>query len=113
VVEKEKVMKLSKEIVIYVDCDGVLLDGSHDDLFISKCKEKEMGYKLVLWTNRGECQVEMTKSNLGIYWEMFDDHMFLDGGKRNLDSVEGFIIEDSVKNGELGVYGYKHVSFRK
>jgi hypothetical protein len=72
-----------------------------------------MGYKLVLWTNRGECQVEMTKSNLGIYWEMFDDHMFLDGGKRNLDSVEGFIIEDSVKNGELGVYGYKHVSFRK
>ena len=38
-------------------------------------------YKLILWTNRGEENIPMTKSNLGIYWLFFNKHIFFGGQK--------------------------------
>jgi len=136
--------ELRKDTVIYVDCDGVILDGSHDDLFVSKLQSEEFntvldwynrtyvadlalnielltelqnlksqGFKVVLWTNRGPAQYEMTKENLGVYWDVFDDHIFLDGGKRKVKSLRGYVLEDSRSNCMLATEGFRYVNFRQ
>lgn len=72
---------------------------------------KAKGHKIILWTNRGECQYEMTKANLGDVWDMFDEYMFLDGGKRKMNPVDGYVYEDVAKYAELGTKGHTLVSF--
>ena len=72
---------------------------------------KNKGHKLILWTNRGGAQYEMTKENLDVLWDIFTEHVFLDGGKRKLEPVNGHVYEDVLKYAELGVHGHTLVSF--
>jgi histidinol phosphatase-like enzyme len=116
---------------VYVDVDGVLLDGSLDRMFINK-KENEgfeialewyenkyvdnlivnkdminelnrmkgEGFELVLWTNRGVGQKDMTINNLGKHIDMFSDVIFGEGNKReccNIDS-NSIVIDNEHKN---------------
>ena len=79
---------------------------------VNELKElKARGHKLILWTNRGDKQFSMTKDNLGDIWDMFEDYLFLDGGKRKLEPVKGHVYEDVEKYAQLGTEGYTLVSF--
>lgn len=45
---------------------------------------KEAGWHFVIYTNRGSKQVGMTKDNLGVYWQLFDDAIFTEGKKSKM-----------------------------
>jgi histidinol phosphatase-like enzyme len=106
---------------IYVDMDGTLLHGELDRLYTASGydihwydqqyidhlainyklvrvlkKLKRRGHRLVLWTNRGTIQIEMTRANLGELWHLFDDHQF-HGGKKRGTNVGGYTIDNEVK----------------
>ena len=66
---------------------------------------KEDGFELILWTNRGEANREMTKRNLGEWWNMFDSYEFYDG-KKGKCKLEGLVIDNEEKYlscGERGI----------
>jgi len=113
---------------IYVDMDGTLLDNSLDAQFIASGYDKAwyneqyvttlaVNYKLVrvlkklavrgntliLWTNRGEEQREMTKENLGDLWTMFTDHRFYCGKKLGTN-VDGYTIDNEAKYVTNGIH---------
>lgn len=79
------------------------------DLVNELIELKEMGYELVLWTNRGVKNKEMTKRNLGIYWNMFNSHEFHDG-KKGKCVLDGFVYDNESKYLNCGVMG-KLISF--
>jgi hypothetical protein len=109
-----------KKQTIYVDVDGTLLDHSHDQQFIASGYDLSwynqqyvsdlainIGLvaelillkkynKLVLWTNRGEEQKEMTIENLGNIWNMFDEHQF-HSGKKYGTNVDGYTFDNEAK----------------
>lgn len=110
-----------KRSTIYIDMDGTLLDGSHDAKFIASgyniewydtqyvdglavnyrlvnvlVKLRARGHKLILWTNRGEKQMAMTKANLGIVWDLFHEHQF-HGGKKYGTNLDGYTIDNETK----------------
>ena len=58
---------------------------------------KSEGHELVLWTNRGESQIDMTKKNLGCIWSWFSSHEF-HAGQKNRTSVSGMVIDNEVKH---------------
>lgn len=64
----------------------------------------DMNYELVLWTNRGSNQIEMTKKNLGDLWYEFEDHLFYEG-KKSKCSVDGIVVDNEFKNIHCGIGG--------
>ena len=65
---------------------------------------KEMGYVLVLWTNRGVANKQMTIDNLGVYWHMFSSHEFHDG-KKGKCVLDGVVYDNESKYLSCGVMG--------
>ena len=72
---------------------------------------KEQGHTLVLWTNRGEHQIAMTQSNLGVYWHMFSAHVFRAGSKGK-DVLDGVVYDNEEKYLACGIQG-KLISYKK
>ena len=66
------------------------------DLVNELIKLKEEGNELILWTNRGSKQVEMTKRNLGIYWYMFSSYEFHSGSKGKC-VLDGMVYDNEEK----------------
>ena len=63
--------------------------------------KKSEGHEVILWTNRGINQIEMTKRNLGSSWNLFDDHKFLEG-KKSKNIVDGTIVDNEVRFAKNG-----------
>lgn len=112
---------------IYVDVDGTLLSNELDTLFtvhgvewyeqqrisdlpkrywllIALLLLKLVGFRLVLWTNRGQMNAAATKINLGMWWYMFTDHQFHEGGKVKPSS--GWTIDDTKHHASVHVRPY-------
>jgi hypothetical protein len=67
--------------------------------------KKRKNVRVVLWTNRGETERDMTMSNLGEYWNVFDEVMFREGQKKN-DKLNGIVVDNEeryLKCGERGI----------
>lgn len=67
-------------------------------------------YTLILWTNRGISNIPMTKSNLSIYWNIFDQHQFHSGQKYNTKPT-GIIIDNEPKYLELNNHNNILINF--
>jgi hypothetical protein len=65
---------------------------------------KEDGFELILWTNRGEANKDMTKRNLGEWWNLFDSHEFHDGQKGKC-KLDGLVIDNEDKYLSCGKQG--------
>lgn len=65
---------------------------------------KLQGHKLILWTNRGEENIPMTKRNLGYIWYLFDEHQFFAGTKGKC-SLNGVIYDNEEKYLSCGAEG--------
>lgn len=55
--------------------------------------QKAAGYTLILWTNRGKNQIEMTHANLGEFDSLFDSFEFYEGKKKNA-RVSGIVYDN-------------------
>jgi len=64
------------------------------------------GVKVILWTNRGPKQIEMTKRNLGHWTSIFSDMLFREG-RKSKDVLQGGVVLDNEEkyllNAETGV----------
>jgi hypothetical protein len=112
---------------IYVDVDGTLLSNELDTLFaiygvewyeqqridnlpkrywllIALFMLRLIGFRLVLWTNRGHMNAPATKRNLGVWWWMFSDHQFHEGYKVKPSS--GWTIDDQAQHATVRVRPY-------
>lgn len=56
----------------------------------------EMGHELILWTNRGRAQVDMTIKNLEPILWMFSDMIFGEGRKLKNKPIDGLIVDNEV-----------------
>lgn len=92
--------------------NGVYLDtlSLNMELIEELIQLKEEGHTLILWTNRGENQVAMTKANLGVYWHMFDAHIFRAGAKGK-DTLDGMVYDNEAKYLSCGTQG-KLISYK-
>lgn len=90
---------------VYLDTLSINMELIHELIAL-----KEEGHTLILWTNRGENQVAMTKANLGIYWHMFDMHMFRSGAKGK-DTIDGTVYDNEAKYLSCGING-KLISYK-
>ncbi len=100
---------------LYVDVDGTLLSNDLDIMFaihgvqwyeqqsIDNLPKRHwllvvllmlrvIGFRLVLWTNRGLVNKTATKRNLGVWWYLFSDHQFHEGRKEK--PSRGWTIDD-------------------
>lgn len=57
---------------------------------------KDKGHNLVLWTNRGLENKEMTKNNLKEYWNIFNEYQFHSGMKSKCQ-LDGVVIDNEEK----------------
>jgi hypothetical protein len=64
--------------------------------------------RLILWTNRGNDLREVTKSQLGEWWYMFDDHLFREG-KKISDTLDGIVLDDEERHAKCGKSGFELV----
>jgi hypothetical protein len=71
---------------------------------------KEEGHTLILWTNRGEENIPMTKKNLGIYWHLFSDHQFF-GGQKGSCQLNGIVLDNEPKYLKCGLLGSELIVF--
>lgn len=85
----------------YENCevDGLQLNV---ELIVSLMELKSKGYELILWTNRGVANREMTRRNLGDWWNMFDSYEFYDG-KKGVCRLDGVVIDNEAKYMECSV----------
>ena len=118
---------------LYVDVDGTLLDGSLDREFKERSYDvawyngvykedqvvnweliawlkrmKERGWRVVIWTNRGECQVGMTKKNLSCMIGVADEWVFGEGKKREVCDVSDGMVVDNEDINLIGARNIKH-----
>lgn len=71
---------------------------------------REEGNELILWTNRGEENREMTKRNLGIYWNMFNSYEF-HSGKKSKCVLEGLVIDNEERFSTCGT-SFRLIDFK-
>lgn len=71
---------------------------------------KEKGIEIILWTNRGEAQKEMTVENLGKNAELFSEMQFRSGAKGK-DSLDGFVFDNEEKYLACGKEGGELITF--
>ncbi len=71
---------------------------------------KCQGNRLVLWTNRSQGVRDATRTQLGPYWNLFEEHLFREGNKLN-DRLHGFVIDDDERHARCGLHGFIHVTW--
>lgn len=90
-------LKLALELYSGVRCDNLELNIA---LWLRLIALKEEGHIIILWTNRGEHQIEMTLENLdnwGIL-HMFDGYIFADGNKSKYHCPDGIVFDNDFRN---------------
>lgn len=92
-----------KAVVWYESC-GINDLKLNMDLIDELIALKEMGYELVLWTNRGLANKQMTIENLGVYWHMFSSHEFHEG-KKGKCVLDGVVYDNESKYLACGLMG--------
>ncbi len=101
--KRSAVEAFSSVLAWYENC-GVDDLALNMELIVKLVDLKEQGYELILWTNRGVANIEMTRRNLGIYWHMFSSHEFHDG-KKGKCVLDGFVIDNEEKYLACGLSG--------
>lgn len=107
---KERISKQGFEEAIRwydsVEVDDLVLN--YD--LLNKLEEmKKTGARLILWTNRGDNQIGMTKRNLGDYIGLFDEMIFY-GGKKSKAMVDGVIYDNEDRFANNGT-GFVKIEF--
>jgi beta-glucosidase-like glycosyl hydrolase len=82
--------------------------GKNEDLFRELEDMKRNGARLILWTNRDRGLRNATQSQLGHWWELFDDHLFRSGQKIH-DVLDGVVIDDEYRHARCGQLGFRHI----
>ncbi len=69
-------------------------------LYLQLVQYKAEGHRIVLWTNRGEGQIDATLRNLSMWGiaDMFDAFVFGDGNKTLAQRGEGIYIDNEWTN---------------
>lgn len=70
---------------------------------------KKRGHKVIVWTNRGLSQKEMTMKNLSSVIDLFDDFVFC-GGAKKAQRVNGVVIDNDTTYTTCGTH-FIHTTF--
>jgi len=62
--------------------------------------------ELVLWTNRFSINMPATKKNLGVWWHVFEKHMFQCATKADDIPDDGLIVDNEQHYIDRATYGY-------